>query len=78
MVFLVKKKVHACFIDYEKDFDRVYPSTLMKIHANINIDSKDRRIIQNLYWKQTASIAPIAGTSEEFEVKRGVRQGFLL
>ena len=50
----------------------------MKILADINIDSKDRRIIQNLYWKQTASIATTAGTSEEFEVKRGVRQGCVL
>ena len=74
----VKKKVYACFIDYEKAFDRVYHSTLMKILADINIDSKDRRIIQNLYWKQTASIATTAGTSEEFEVKRGVRQGCVL
>ena len=74
----LKKKVYACFIDYEKAFDRVYHSTLMKILSEINIHSKDRRIIQNLYWEQTASIVTETGTSEEFEVKRGVRQGCVL
>ena len=73
-----KKKVYCCFIDYEKAFDRVYHSTLMTILEDINIDSKERRIIQNLYWKQSASIITSSGTSDEFEVKRGVRQGCVL
>ena len=74
----VRKKIYACFIDYEKAFDRVFHSVLMEMLSGVNIDSKDRRIIQNLYWKQTASVLTSTGTSEEFEVKRGVRQGCVL
>ena len=67
----VRRKIYACFIDYEKAFDRVFHAVLMEILSGVNIDSKDRRIIQNLYWKQTASVLTSTGTSEEFEVKRG-------
>ena len=74
----VRRKIYACFIDYEKAFDRVFHAVLMEILSGVNIDSKDRRIIQNLYWKQTASVLTSTGTSEEFEVKRGVRQGCVL
>ena len=74
----VKKKLYACFIDYEKAFDRVFHAKLMEILLNVDIDSKDRRIIQNLYWEQTASVKTGSGMSDTFKVKRGVRQGCVL
>ena len=42
----LKKKFYTCFIDYEKTFDLVYHSTLMKILKVINIKTEStRRII---------------------------------
>ena len=46
--------------------------------SDLDIDSKDKRIIQNLYWKQTATVQTGSGSSEPFNVKRGVRQGCVL
>ena len=50
------REIIACFIDYEKAFDRVNHEKMMKIQKKCNIDDKDLRIIQNLYWNQSASI----------------------
>ena len=74
----VRRKLYACFIDYEKAFDRVFHAKLMEILLNVDIHSKDRRIIQNLYWEQTASVKTGSGMSDTFNVKRGVRQGCVL
>ena len=74
----VKKKLYVCFIDYEKAFDRVFHYILMEKLSQLDIDSKDKRIIQNLYWKQTATVKTGSGSSEPFSVKRGVRQGCVL
>ena len=74
----VRKKIYAFFIDYEKAFDRVYHEKLMEVLSEIEIDSKDKRIIQNLYWQQTASVKTGSETSDNFKVKRGVRQGCVL
>ena len=74
----VHKEVYICFIDYEKAFDRVYHSRLIEILKTMDIDGKDIRLIQNLYWEQVAAIRLEEGYSEEFAIKRGVRQGCIL
>ena len=43
-----------------------------------DIDAMDLRMIQNLYWKQTASIKLEEGESDSSAIKRGVRQGCIL
>lgn len=43
-----RKDIFACFIDYEKAFDRIQHRKLIEILKSINIDDKDVRIIQNL------------------------------
>ena len=42
------------------------------------MDKKDLRIIQNLYWEQKAVVRLQNGSSEAFNIERGVRQGCLL
>ena len=42
------------------------------------IDKKDLRIIQNLYWEQKAVVRLQNGNSEAFNIERGVRQGCVL
>ena len=38
------------FIDYTKDFDKVQHEGVLRIMRNLDLDGKDIRIIQNLYW----------------------------
>ena len=74
----VNKEIYICFIDYEKAFDRVFHTKLMNILKTLDMDGKDIRLIQNLYWNQIAAVRLEDGNSEEFEIRRGVRQGCIL
>lgn len=74
-----RKDVFLCFIDYEKAFDKVKHELLIKYLQEMGLDVKDIRIIANLYWNQTATIClQNHGETEEFEIRRGVRQGCIL
>ena len=42
------------------------------------MDKKDLRIIQNLYWKQKEVVRLQNRNSEAFNIERGVRQGCVL
>ena len=72
------KNIYICFIDYEKVFDRVYHHKLKDTLKRINIDGKGMRVIQALYYDQVAAVRIEDGHSEEFKIKRGVRQGCIL
>lgn len=74
----VQQDLYLCFIDYTKAFDTVKHEAIMKILEDINIDGKDLRIIQNIYWKQTATIRVDNELSRPQPIKRGVRQGCVL
>jgi len=50
----------------------------MEILKKIGIDWRDRRLITNLYMRQTAVVRTEHGDSEPGEIGRGVRQGCLL
>jgi len=45
-----------CFIDYEKAFDRVQHHKLIQILNRLDIDQKDIRCNQSLYWNQMAEV----------------------
>jgi len=51
----VNHNVYACFIDFQKAFDRVNHQKLIGILQNSVIDDKDIRIISNLYWPKKKS-----------------------
>ena len=46
--------VYACFVYFEKAFDRINWCRMMKILKDIKIDWKDRRLIRDLYLRQEA------------------------
>jgi len=46
----------ACFIGYQKAFDRIKHEKRMDVLMNMGINDKDLRFGMNLYWNQTASI----------------------
>jgi hypothetical protein len=74
----VQKPVYICFIDYEKAFDRVYHDRIMQCLDHIDMDCNDKRVIEKLYWQQTATVRFGDEYSEFFPIKRGVRQGCVL
>lgn len=74
----VNKDIYACFIDYEKAFDRVSHESMITCLKNIGLNGKDIRLIVNLYWTQKAYIQLERDLSGEIMIKRGVRQGCVL
>lgn len=74
----MNQDVFACYIDFEKAFDKVKHDKLHQILASKNIDLEDARIINNLYWGQRANTKVEDELTEEIEIRRGVRQGCIL
>lgn len=74
----VNCNVFACLIDYQKAFDRVKHDKMIDILKNMGIDSKDLKIITNLYWNQTAVLKIEGEHTDEVKILRGVRQGCIL
>lgn len=74
----VNCNVFACLIDYQKAFDRVKHDKMIDILKNTGIDSKDLKIITNLYWNQTAVLKIEGEHTDEVKILRGVRQGCIL
>jgi hypothetical protein len=48
---------------------------MMSILKEVGLDSKDLRIVGNLYWNQTACLILDRDTTENVKTLRGVRQG---
>ena len=74
----MQKDVYICFIDYTKAFDRVNHTKMIECLSEIGVDDKDLQIITKLYWEQTAVARTYNGISNEFKIKKGVRQGCVL
>jgi len=73
-----RKDVFACFIDYEKAFDRVQHDKLVDMLRGVGLDDRDIRIIKNLYWNQTAQIKVGNIKTDHIKIQLGVRQGCIL
>ena len=50
----------------------------MQCLDHVDMDSNDKRVIEKLYWQQTAKVRFNDEYSEFFAIKRGVRQGYVL
>ena len=74
----MKKDLFLCFIDYKKAFDQVKHNEMICMLDQIGIDDKDFRIIQNLYYEQTASVKINDKVGDFTPIQRGVRQGCVL
>lgn len=73
-----RKDVFACFVDFEKAFDKVKHTELINILQKIGVDTKDIRIIRNLYWNQNARVKIGDRLTNRLDIQRGVRQGCIL
>ncbi|KAG1715012.1 Multidrug resistance-associated protein 4 [Nymphon striatum] len=72
------KDVYVCFIDYEKAFDRVNWTYLLKLLKQLEVDWRDRKLITALYMNQSAVMRVGGNTSDKCTLGRGVRQGCLM
>ena len=73
-----QKNIYFCFIDYAKAFDCVDHSKLWKILQEMGIPSHMTCLLRNLYSGQEATFRTGHGTTDWFQIRKGVRQGCIL
>ena len=73
-----QKNIYFYFIDYAKAFDCVDHNTLWKILKEMGIPDHLTRLLRNLYAGQEAIVRTRHGTTDWFQIGKGVRQGYIL
>ena len=73
-----QKSIYFCFIDYAKAFDCVDPNKLWKILKEMGIPDHLTCLLRNLYAGQEATVRTGHGTTDWFQIGKGVRQGYIL
>ena len=73
-----QKNIFFCFIDYTKAFDCVDHSKLWKIHKEMGIPDHLTCLLRNLSVGQEATVRTRHGTTDWFQIGKGVRQGCIL
>ena len=69
---------NLCFIDYAKAFDCVDHNKLWKILKEMGIPDHLTCLLRNLYAGQEATVRSGHGTTDWFQIGKGVRQGCIL
>ena len=73
-----RKKIYFCFIDYVKTFDCVDHNKLWKILQEMRTPDHLTCLLRNLYAGQEASGRTVHGTTELFQIRKGVCKGCVL
>ena len=73
-----QKNIYFCFIDYTKAFDRVNHNKLWKILKEMGIPDHLTCLLRNLYAGQEATVRTGHGTTDWFQIGKGVHQGCIL
>ena len=73
-----QKNIYFCFIDYAKAFDCVDHNNLWKILKEIGIPDHLSCLLRNLYAGQEATVRTGHGTTDWFQIGKGVLQGCIL
>ena len=73
-----RKNNYFCFIDYAKAFDCVDHNKLWKILKEMGIPDHLTCLLGNLYAGQEATVRTGHGTTDWFQIERGVCQGCIL
>ena len=74
----VPKNIYFCFIDYAKAFDCVDHNKLWKILKEMGIPDHLTCLLRNLYAAQEATVRTGHGTTDWFQIGKGVCQGCVL
>ena len=73
-----QKKIYICFIDYAKAFDCVDHHKLWKTLKEMGIPDHLTCLLRNLYAGQEATVRTGHGTTDWFQIGKGVCQGCML
>ena len=73
-----QKNIYFCFIDYAKAFDCVDQSKLWKILQEMGMPDHLTCILKNLYAGQEATVRTGHGTTDWFQIGKGVRHSCIL
>ena len=73
-----QKNIYFCFIDYAKAFDCVDHKKLWKILKEMGIPDHLTCLLRNMYAGQEATVRTEHGTTDWFQIAKGVRQGCIL
>ena len=73
-----QKNIYFCFIDCDKAFDCVDHNKLWKILKEMGISDHLACLLRNLYASQEATVRPGHGTTDWFQIGKGVCQGCIL
>ena len=73
-----QKNIYFCFIDYAKAFDCVNHNKLWKILKEKGIPDHLTCLLRNLYAGQEARVRTGHGTTDWFQIGKGVHQGCIL
>ena len=73
-----QKNIYLCFIDYAKAFDSVDHNKLWKILKEMGIPDHLTCLLRNLYAGQEATVRTGRGTTDWFQIGKGVCQGCIL
>ena len=73
-----QKNVYFCFIDYAKIFDYVDHNKLWKMFKEMGILDNLTGLLRNLYAGQEATVRTEHGTTDWFQIGKGVCQGCVL
>ena len=69
-----QKNIYYCFIDYAKAFDCVDHNKLWKILKEMGIPEHWICLLKNLYAGQEATVRTGHGTTDWFQIGKGVRK----
>ena len=70
-----QKNIYFCFIDYAKAFDCVDHNQLWKILKEMGIPDHLTCLLGNLYAGQEATVRTGHGTTDWFQIRKGIHQG---
>ena len=73
-----QKNIYICFIDYTKAFDCVNHKKLWKILQEMEIPDHLTCLLRNVYAGREAIVRTGHGTTDWFQIGKGVHQGCIL
>ena len=73
-----QKNIYFCFIDYAKAFDCVDHNKVWKSLQEMGIPDHLTCLLRNLYAGQEATVRTGHGTTDCFQIGKGLRQGYIL
>ena len=74
----LQKSIYFCFIDYAKAFECVVHNKLWKILTEMGIPDLLSCLLRNLYARQEATVRTGHGTTNWFQIRKGVHQRCIL